>query len=294
MRSRIRKASHLLQYWLVRLLQLVARVLPRPLALRAGALFGGLLYHLRLRRRVVRKNLEYVGIWNRQEARRITRRLYRNTGRYLADFLRAKTSNLPHDFRDMPMIHRHLARGKGIICVLAHFGNWEALATIFAPALPTLHVVAKPMHNPYVEHWLQGMRDRTGARTIEKDKALRGTLRALQSNEVIAILIDQNARGQGEMVPFLGKPASTVRTVAGLLHRTDCSLLLAHALLRRDNTYHVVVEEGRELGVDRGDQEAFIAAYQRDHNEVLSRWIRENPDHWFGWFHRRFGREARY
>ena len=110
----------------------------------------------------------------------------------------------------------------------------------------------------------------------------------LRRGGIIAMLIDQYAGGQGSPSPFLGKNTSTVRTVAGLLHKTDCGIVFAYALLQNDGTYAVEIEEGPHLDVSRDDQEQFITAYQKTHNDVLSRWIVQHPDHYFGWFHRRF------
>ena len=70
--------------------------------------------------------------------------------------------------------------------------------------------------------------------------------------------------------------------------------MLVHAVLGPDNTYIVHAEEGRELGIARERSEEFITTYQADHNDVLSRWIRQAPEHWFGWFHKRFGNQVNY
>ena len=76
--------------------------------------------------------------------------------------------------------------------------------------------------------------------------------------------------------------------MAGIFHKTNCSVFLTYALMKDDNTYTIHVDEGRDLGVARSDKEAFVAAYQREHNDVISSWIRRYPEHYFGWFHRRF------
>ena len=281
--------SHRTQYLLLRLFELFFRLLPRPLALRAGAAFGMLLYHCRIRRRVVDRNLRHVGCWNEAQMKRITRSLYRMTGRYIADFLRGRPGSLPYEFHAMDTIKRVLARGKGTLLVLGHYGNWEALAVMFGRAVPSLHVVAMPMRNTQVERWLLRKRDTTGVITIHKGSATRRVLAALRQNSMVAVLIDQHIRGQCTLAPFLGTQAPTVRTVAGLLQHTGCSVLLVYAVLNAQGVYQVHVEEGRELGVSPERADEFIAAYQADHNDVLSRWIRQAPEHWFGWFHRRFG-----
>lgn len=283
-----KRIRHIPEYVLLRALEGVCRALPRGAALRLGAGVGWFLRTVvRFRRKVVRANMRHVGLWDEAEQRRIERRFYANMGRYFADFLHSDTEP-PHDFDNMAVMDRALSRGKGVIVICAHFGNWEALAAIFGPRLDRLNVVAMPMHNGMVQQWLAAKRARTGAITIYQDQALRKIVRVLRGNRVVAVLIDQNARKQGTLVPFLGKPAYTVRTVAGLQRKTGCSVLYNYAVLRPDGSYHVVMYDSERLAASPQDEEAFIEAHQRRDNEEISSWIREQPDQWFGWFHRRW------
>jgi KDO2-lipid IV(A) lauroyltransferase len=286
-------ARHLPEYLLLRTLELVVTALPRTWALSLGGFVGSVVCLFGPRRDVVRKNMRHVGGWSEAEMKRVIRRLYRNMGRYAADILRPSRREPPHDFDNMAILERHLARGKGIVALLAHFGNWEALASIFGPKVP-LHVVAQPMRNRMVQRWLARKRASTRVTEIYLRKALRKILTALRENHVVAILADQYGRRDGTMVPFLGKDASTVRTVAAMHHKTDCSVFLAFALLRDDNTYEIHVEEDRPIAVPRENADEFIAVCQRQHNDVVSSWIRAHPDHYFGWFHRRFRESVKY
>jgi Kdo2-lipid IVA lauroyltransferase/acyltransferase len=278
---------HLLEYILLRILEVLVQLLPRRVALAVGGMLGALMYRARFLRRTVDRNMDHVALWHGAEREAVVRRLYRTMGRYMIDFLWCRPGKVPHDFTNLHIVTRNL-KGNGLLAVLGHFGNWEVLGTVFGSLVPSLHVVAMPMQNPHVEAWLRRKRAATGAVEIDKSKAVRKIVTALRGNNPVAVLIDQYAGKQGVMAPFLGRTANTVRTVAGLYHKTRCELLLSYALLQEDGSYHIHVEEGRNLDVPREDTETFINAYLREHNEVLSSWIRQHPDHWFGWFHRRF------
>lgn len=283
-----RYLPNLIEYGFLRTAEIVCRLMPRNMALACGAAMGRLMQAAGVYGRVIDTNLRHVGYWTDDEQREIKRKLYRNMGRYIADFLHARPGSLPYYPDPMPLVNRVQGRGKGVLVVLGHFGNWEALASAFGQRADGLHAVSMPMNNPLVEKWLTRRRAATGVVEITKHKAARRILTTLRKNKLVAVLIDQNARRQGTMVPFLGKEASTVRTVAGLLQKTGCGVVLVYALLEDDNRYRIHIEEGRDLGMDPADQEAFITAYQREHNDVLSGWIREHPEHWFGWFHKRY------
>jgi KDO2-lipid IV(A) lauroyltransferase len=247
-----------------------------------------MLYHAGIYRKIVEKNFDHVGLLSGELRRVKIRSLYANIGRYAIDFLRAGSTPPPYTVNNLDEVHRALSRGKGVIAVLAHFGNWELLASLFGSHFSDLNVLARPMHNPFVEKWLFAKRKRTRVTPIYAEGALRKMLAVFHRNGIIAMLIDQYAAEQGTPVPFLGKPANTVRTVAGMVHKTDCGIVLPYALLQPDGSYSVVIEAAPPISVSKDNKEEFLAAVLLAHNDVLSRWIRQYPDHYFGWFHRRF------
>lgn len=288
------RLEHIVEYAAIRTLESCSRAVPRPLALALGAALGDTLRSAGVYRRILQTNLRHIGYWDDAAARAWVPTLYRTMGRYVVDFLRARPGSLAFDFPTAPLTHEMYARKSGTIVVLGHYGNWEAMASMFGKMFPELLAVAMPMRNKLVENWLTRKRAATGVVEIDKQRALRPILAGLRRNAFVAVLIDQNARKQGTPAPFMGKTASTVRTVAGVIQHTNCSVLLSRATIQSNGRYLVHVEEGRDLGIDPSDSERYITAYQAEHNEVISRWIRQEPHHWFGWFHRRFDPYAKY
>jgi lauroyl/myristoyl acyltransferase len=65
--------------------------------------------------------------------------------------------------------------------------------------------------------------------------------------------------------------------------KTHCRVVGAYALLAEDNTYQIVLEE-----LPPAPENASIPILLDRHNDLVSGWIRQHPEHWFGWFHRRF------
>jgi Kdo2-lipid IVA lauroyltransferase/acyltransferase len=277
-----------MEYGALRALQTLMSLPPRSIALKFGALIGNCLYLSGAYRNIVRKNMEFTGLWTREEMRVITKKLYRTFGRYAVDFLRGKNNHPPHQVYNYELLPRLLDRGKGVIVLLGHFGNWEILADMFGSRVGCLNVVAKPMHNNLVDKWLASKRTAAKVGTIYVEKALRKIYDVLKKNQILAILIDQHAGSQGTMVPFLGKEASTVRTVAGFACKTGCGVLPTYALLREDDSYDIMISVAPELDTTEMSADQAIDAYQRQHNDILSSWIKEHPEHWFGWFHKRF------
>jgi KDO2-lipid IV(A) lauroyltransferase len=239
--------------------------------------------------------MEFVNIWTPDEQQRITIKLYRMMGKYAVDFLRRTARLPPHRIHNLELIQPLLDKGKGVIVLLGHFGNWELLADMFGSHFSgLLNVVAKPMRNKLVDNWLARKRTAASVETIYVDHALRKIYQTLKKSQLVAILIDQHPGSQGTMAPFLGKETSTIRTVAGLVHKTGCAVLPTYALLRDDNTYDVVISVAPQPELSGKSGEEAITVLQTQHNDILSGWIRQNPEHWFGWFHKRFRESIKY
>ncbi|NLE01656.1 MAG: lysophospholipid acyltransferase family protein [Fibrobacter sp.] len=285
---------HSLEYVLLRIIEKFLVILPRPVALFLGQSIGFILYLFKIYRKVVLKNMEYVGLWEKREMDKIIFNLYLNIGRYAVDFLRSPAHIPPYTIHNYEIVDPLFAQNRGIIVLLAHFGNWELLAEIFGKTIPNLSVVAKPMRNSKVDNWLAEKRKKTAVTTIYVDQALRKMLESIKRNGMVAILIDQDPGKHGTMVKFLGKDANTVRTVAGIVHKTGCAVLPTYAILRKDNSYDVIIEKADPVSHEGKTDEEIIAAYQLQHNEIISEWIQKNPEHWFGWFHKRFKATLKY
>ena len=148
-------------------------------------------------------------------------------------------------------------------------------------------VVGKAMKNPYVHRWIFDMRRRAGVDVILPRQALRRCLRTVRDGGIAGFLIDQYAGSMGTPARFMGVMTSTVRTPAGIIAKTGCGALGAYALMEDDGRYRVLLESGAAANGGSRSEET-VAALQQAHNDMIERWVREHPEHWFGWFHRRF------
>ncbi|MDR3012265.1 MAG: lysophospholipid acyltransferase family protein [Chitinispirillales bacterium] len=291
------KIGHYFEYAALHCVNAVVNIIPRKLALVLGSIVGRVLYRLGIYQKTVRANFDHVGIWENDEIRKIIPKLYRNIGRYAMDFLRGGRRLPVYRLHDYNIYTEARAKTNGTIIILAHFGNWELLAAIFGRQVDDLNVIAKPMKNPLVEKWLLKKRTALSVETIYTNNALRGMLAALKRNGITAILIDQYlGRQMGTPAPFLGKIASTVRTAAGLVRKTGAAAVPVYAIMNGDGSYDIhffeadppVVMHSDVNDSAQIDEDATVSAIQAQHNDIISSWITKHPDHWFGWFHKRF------
>ncbi len=99
-----------------------------------------------------------------------------------------------------------------------------------------VHSIAKPMKNPFVDKFFTSLRGHGNQKIIFKEKAAREILRVLKKNQILGILVDQNARKNSIFVDFFGQKAATTRVVATLSLKTGAPIIMAF-LRRSDRRY---------------------------------------------------------
>ncbi|HXE89650.1 MAG TPA: lysophospholipid acyltransferase family protein [Terriglobales bacterium] len=286
---------HRLEYAPVWLLVHGIGALPRALARAAGILIAAMVYLLHVRlRRVGLRNLELAfPEKSSAERRRILRRLFVHLGRQLAEFcllLSYTKENVTRvavydGFENYEEARR---RGKGVIFLTAHLGGWELGSFVHSLHGHPLHIVVRPLDNPYVGRLVDSYRTRHGNTTFGKQDFARGLLSALRAGETVGILMDQNITPpQGVFVDFFGIPACTASGPARVALRTDCAVVPAFTIwdehLRK---YRIRFEPALTL-VRTGDDEADAVANTALFNQAIEAHIRQYPDQWL-WVHRRW------
>ena len=270
-------------------------VLPRPLARAFGIGLGRVVYlaHVRLRR-VGMRNLE-LAFPDKTEAERacILRGEFTSLGRQLAEvcqFPKYTRENIEQVvvYDGLENYERAYARGKGVLFLTAHFGGWELSAFAHSLQGHGLHVVMRPMDNPYLNRLIERYRTMHGNKTVAKDDFVRGLLAAMKAGETVGILMDTNMTPpQGVFVKFFGKEACTASGVARVALKTGAAILPGF-MVWEEAERRYVLHFGPQLVFERSaDEEADIVAATQQCTSAIETWIRRYPDQWL-WIHRRW------
>lgn len=269
-------------------------VLPEALALALGSALGRFgASVLRIRRRDVDRHLALAFPRRSPEWRReVARACYRHLGRESVAMLRmsgldreelvARTRTV-----GLEAVERALEKGRGIIFVTGHLGNWELGGAATAARGIPLAAVALRQGNPLFDRDLVGTRERLGMRVIYKKDAPKEVLRALSAGDGVALVADQNPIRGGIPVEFFGREANTARGPAVLALRTGAPVFLAVALRVKGGDVDYSVEF-REVPVERtGDTDADVHGLVQAYTRLLEDSIRSHPEQYF-WHHRRW------
>ena len=264
---------------------------------RAGAIgvrIGHLGYRpLGIRRTVVERQLA-AAFPDRPpaEIERIARAAYANLGRtsvetaILPSCSREQILALFEEVNGWDLVEELMARGKGLIVVTGHLGNWElGGAYVAARGLP-IDAVARHMANPLFDRYLTATRQRIGMAVVHDEEAVRRVPRSLRGGRAVAFLVDQGAVGLASTwVPFFGRYAKTPRGPAVFALRLGTPIVFGVALRRPSGRFELTFEpiESGDTGDREGDVDRIVAGY----TATLEQWVRRAPEQYF-WHHRRW------
>jgi len=248
---------------------------------------------LKIRRAVVEKQLAAVfPEKNAGEVERIARAAYGHLGRttietaVLPSYGRTQILDLFEEVNGWSIVQERLARGKGLILVTGHLGNWELGGAYLAARGLPIDAVARHMNNPLFDVYLTATRQRIGMTVVHDDQAVKRVPRSLRSGRAVAFLVDQGAIGlASSWVPFFGRYAKTPRGPAVFALRLGAPIVFGVALRQASGKYQLTFEP---IDVkDTGDRDADVDRIVTDYTATLERWVRRAPEQYL-WHHRRW------
>ena len=282
-----------IQYVLILLFIKIINVFSFKISLQIGRFIGLLLYLFDARHRNVAINNLMASFPEKShnEIKRIAKESSRNIGCTIAEMARVfKGGREWVDnaviFEGRENIEKALEKGKGVLVVTAHIGNWEVGALASARDF-RLNFVVRPLDNRFINSLIYKLRIAFNSGVIAKKNAIREILRCLNKNEIVAILMDQNtSREEGMFVDFFGRKACTTPVVALLALRTGAPVIPTFTIREGIGKFKVVIGEAIEV-VSSGDNQRDIEKYTAIFTGVIESTIRRYTDQWF-WLHRRW------
>src|SRR5260221_3437960 len=124
------------------------------------------------------------------ERRALARAAYAQLGRSLAEIL------LPAPevrFEGWEVYEKARAEGRGVVCAVAHYGNFELLARAVGRRGVALGIIVRRLHGPF-NRWLLSARLVSGVRHLSDRGSSAEAIALLRGGGVLAIAGDQNMR----------------------------------------------------------------------------------------------------
>jgi Kdo2-lipid IVA lauroyltransferase/acyltransferase len=299
----MKRISWALQAALFYLFTLVISSIPASLVPCFGRLAGLFLFHLLSgRRRVAIENIRQALPYMQQSPEwtctlhspeEIARNTFINMGISLVETCRlyhGKGENLIErvEIRGREHYEAAKARGKGLVFLTGHCGNWELGALAFSHKINApVSVVARRQNNPYLNTMVEKMRIQYQNRIIYKDNALRNMISVIRKEGTVGLLLDQAVfPEEGALISFLGRTAWASKVPVVLARKTGVVVL--PIFTHREGERHVITINPPCV-FEGADTDEGMAADVKRYSEYIERSIIAHPTDWY-WVHRRWKR----
>jgi Kdo2-lipid IVA lauroyltransferase/acyltransferase len=277
-----------------RLFRFIGRI-PRPAAKRIGNALGEAAFWLDKRHRDITLNNLRAAFEQKLDASQrqsLARAVYRNLGQILFEVgwsLSADWETLCRQITITGLENYQEAyrRGKGVLAITAHMGNWELLPIVAKRAQIPINIVYRPLDFKPLDRFFEHTRSRYGAKLIPSRRALVKILKALRKGEAVAMLMDQNVDFyEGVWVDFFGHPACTSKAMAVIAMKTEAAVLPVF-LYRQADGFRAVFGQILTPAASTGDKQKDVEARTAQYTKVIEDGVRVEPDQWF-WVHQRW------
>ncbi|OQX53490.1 MAG: hypothetical protein B5M53_06845 [Candidatus Cloacimonas sp. 4484_209] len=235
----------------------------------------------------VEKNIEFVfgDKLKEWEKKKILRETFLNFGLFIYEFLIIRKIN-KRSFRKFlnpvgfEKVEKALRKGRGVLIVTAHVGNWEwgAVMLTYLGYPPT--VIAKRFKNEFLTRFYFKKRSMHSLEVVYLDDAVKKSLRKLRTNGLVAILGDRDYTSQGIEVPFLGKPVRLPTGAVLLSKRSGAVVIPAFAIRVGTCKYNVFFEDPIEYSKE-GYKEEDIKKDIMRLSKVIEKYIKKYPSQWY-------------
>jgi len=274
-------------YILYRIGQFIALSMPLKIGYKLAIFFSDLRYVFAYKdRHAVTANLKAIfPEKSDKEIAEIRIWMFRNFAKYLVDFFRfqnldkeyiqknIKTENL-HYFDDA------LAKGKGVIVLTAHLGNWELGGVVIAQSGYPFWAVVLPHKHKQVNKFFNDQRESKGIGVIHLGKAARQSLHILKENKALALVGDRDFTETGLVLDFFGKPTFFPEGPAVLALKTGAAIVPGFMFRNKDDTFTLSIEPPIEF-IPTGNKEQDEIAIISKYKIIFEDYIRRFPDQWY-------------
>ncbi len=279
--------------FIVKALSRMHAIMPESVSNRLGEALGLLLYGLLggKRKRAEAALARSFPDWDKQRVRQTTRSVFVGNGRFFAEVLRlhGRPRRSPLDLidyrpEDMERFRAIMAQGHGALVLTAHVHNYIYLAAWAARFYP-MTVVAKPIRPPALNDYILKVWGELGITVLPHAGTYRKILRAVQGDDVIGFVMDQNAvHKRGVFVSFFDRPACTNPGLAMLSAQSGAPVVPVF-LVRDRGRYRVRIHEAIPPPPDR--ELDTLQDYTQRYTQVIEQEVREQPESWI-WMHNRW------
>lgn len=190
------------------------------------------------------------------------------------------------ELRGNAVFDRIAAENKAHILFTAHVGSFELLPIAAATHGLKLTSLFRRPNNPYIADFVQSTRNDQMGELLQSDMGAAFALAGvIERGGNVGMLVDQKFSG-GLRTRFFGRDCETNPLLGMLARNYGAEVYPVRCIRLPANRYRLVVEERLELA-RKANGDIDVRGVTQQLNDVVERWVRENPGQWM-WFHKRW------
>ncbi|MCX7919319.1 MAG: lysophospholipid acyltransferase family protein [bacterium] len=283
-----KKIKHNAVYWLIIGCKKLVQWVPLKVALAISSIFATIGYYMvaKNRKRIL-TNLTniYSSRLSKKEIKSLALATYRHWAKSIIELLSIEHWT-PEQFNQIIQIEGRenldaVWNGQqGLVCVLAHYGNWELAGAYFAKVwqIP-INVVGNVLYDKKVDRLLNELRVKVGLKILSRGNALKASLTALKQNEVLAIMADYDAGGKTMRFPFLESSIDFPVASLYFAYRSKVPVLPLFVVRQDNNTHRICFEKPLQKG-QYLEPEADFKHFVSQFVSLIETYIRRAPTQW--------------
>jgi len=272
----------MLNYLLYKVGEFLACIFTWDFAYKVGAFLAKLQFLIsRKDREAVINNLRVIlPNKNEDEIAKKAKEVFVNFGLYLVEFFRF--SRIDRVYVDKHFIisgkeniDSSLRKGKGLIFLTAHIGNWElggmALSLLGYP----LMAIALDHKDPRINNFFKMRRQSKGIEVVSLGSSVKQCYRGLRNNKIVALLSDREFGKSGYESDFLGRKKIIPRGAAVLALRTGAPLVPVFVI--RQGLNQIKIECLPALDIRDNSSELDVI---KKYAKIMEEYIYKYPSQW--------------
>ncbi len=226
----------------------------------------------------------------------MAKRCFQNYSHKLLDYMSMHRLDLSNRWklveREVGEEHlvRALERGKGVICITPHLGNWELGGYVLASKGYPVNILTLREGSGSLRRYEERIRRRFGIHTIyidpsdEPKLAILEVARKLRENQIVALIADRMVGDRWIELEFFGRPTKFPMGPALLAMETGASVIPVFVILEKRMKYWGILEKPILFKHFPQDREESLGRGMRKIVKSFEAMIGRYPDQWYNFF----------
>lgn len=187
-----------------------------------------------------------------------------------------------HKIEGEHYFHDAIAKQKGLILLVPHFGTWEVMNAWLGNYTKTT-IMYKPIKNNDADLFVRQARSRENATLVPtSDSGIRSIFKALKQGETTIILPDHTPHIHGSLANYFGVPLHSSNLSSKLIKKTKATALFLYAIRNDNSGFDMYIEPVSDHIYNSSDTEGTQIIH-----ELIENLIHQYPEH-YHWSYKRF------